>query len=43
MIRFMEHMIDPYAQAEGPPPQTLWAFTKWRCAGLKRPLRWPFW
>ncbi|MEL7469638.1 MAG: ABC transporter ATP-binding protein [Pseudomonadota bacterium] len=37
MKRF-ERLIDPFVPADGPPPQTLWAFGRWALKGAEVPL-----
>ena len=32
-MKIFERLIDPYAPADGPPPQTLWAYGRWALAG----------
>ena len=38
MIRRLGQMIDPFAPAEGPPPQANWAFARWALKGSERAL-----
>ena len=32
-MKVFEHLIDPYAPADGPPPRTLWAYGRWALRG----------
>ena len=32
-MKFFERLIDPYAPADGPPPNTLWAYGRWALKG----------
>ncbi|MBV7395283.1 ABC transporter ATP-binding protein [Mameliella sediminis] len=36
MIRRLGDMIDPFAPAEGPPPQDLWPFMRWALRGSEK-------
>ena len=38
MIRRLLPQLDPFQPAEGPPPQTLWAFTRWALKGAEKPI-----
>ncbi|WP_323767839.1 ABC transporter ATP-binding protein [Antarctobacter sp.] len=38
MIRRFLPQIDPFQPADGAPPQTLWAFTRWALKGAERPI-----
>ena len=39
-MKVFERLIDPFRPADGPPPQTLWAFGRWALKGAERPLVW---
>jgi ATP-binding cassette subfamily B protein len=32
-MKFPEHLFDPFTDADGPPPHTLWAFGRWALKG----------
>ncbi|MEM6661824.1 MAG: ABC transporter transmembrane domain-containing protein, partial [Pseudomonadota bacterium] len=34
-MKFFERIIDPYTPANGPPPQTLWAYGRWATRGAE--------
>ncbi|MBY6201694.1 ABC transporter ATP-binding protein/permease [Maritalea mobilis] len=36
ILNWLSGLIEPFAQAEGPPPRTLWAFIRWCLAGSWR-------
>lgn len=36
MRRWAEKLIDPFAPAEGPPPQSLWPFMRWGMKGAEK-------
>ncbi|MBT52603.1 MAG: multidrug ABC transporter ATP-binding protein [Mameliella sp.] len=38
MIRHLLPQIDPFQPADGAPPETLWAFTRWALKGAERPI-----
>lgn len=38
MIRRLLPQIDPFQPADGAPPETLWAFTRWALKGAERPI-----
>ena len=37
-MKIFERLIDPFRPADGPPPQTLWAFGRWALKGAEKPL-----
>ena len=37
-MKFFERLVDPFQPADGPPPQTLWAFGRWALKGSERPI-----
>ncbi|MEM8597352.1 MAG: ABC transporter ATP-binding protein, partial [Pseudomonadota bacterium] len=41
MTRFFETLFDPFAEADGPPPQKTWAFYRWLMKGSE-PAIWMF-
>lgn len=39
LLSRIENLIDGFQPAEGPPPQTLWAFLRW-CLSGSMPVLW---